>query len=93
MKLLMPFLAERFVTGNNDRKEIGNRMIVDFDHFCNELYKKGMQTFLNGLGPGDHETLHTHVLNCYFYQILKRIYSKYEIGLDIYTMYGFETIN
>ena len=32
------FFGRSLFTGNNDRKEIGNRMIVEFEHLCGKLY-------------------------------------------------------
>ena len=66
------FLGQQIFIGNNNRKEIGHRMILEFERLCDELYKKGMQTFLTCLAPGDHETFYAHALRWYFPQILKR---------------------
>ena len=52
-----------------------------------------MQTYLTDLVSGDHDNFYAHALRWYFPQILKRTYSKYGLGLGIYTMEGYEAIN
>ena len=88
------FLGEDGIfTKDTDRESIGERMIAEFEQLTSKLYSAGMLTFLTDRVPGDHETFYAHVVKWYFPQILKRTYNNYGLGLGIYTMEGFESIN
>ena len=76
-----------------EKKVIGRRMIAEFKRLSVELYSAGMKTFFTDRVWGDHETFYAHALCFYVVTILKRTYSKYGIGLGVFTMEGFEAIN
>ena len=68
-------------------------MISEFESLSEQLYKAGMKTYLSNRVEGDHETFYAHALRFYFPEILKKTYNKYGLGLGVYTMEGFESIN
>ena len=80
-------------TAQTNRKDIGSRMIAEFEQLSFELYNAGMKDFLSDRVLGDHETFYSHALAHYFVIILKRTYAKYQLGIGVFTMEGFEAIN
>lgn len=87
------FLGGPVFTQNDNRKNIGEKMILEFEYLADKLYRKGLETFLTDRVPGDHETFYAHAMRWYYPSILKKTYSKYGLGLGIYSMEGFEAIN
>ena len=61
-------------TAQRNKKEIGDKMIGDFERLSIQLYSAGMKTYLLYCVVGDHETFYAHALHFYFVQILKRTY-------------------
>ena len=52
-----------------------------------------MKTYLSDRVEGDHENFYAYALRFYVPDILKKTYNKYGLGLGVYTMEGFESIN
>ena len=87
------FLNCSSFTVQTERKIIASQMIAEFKRVSFELYNAGMKTFLSNRVVGDHETFYSHALVPYFVPILKRTYAKYQLGLGVFSMEGFEAIN
>ena len=87
------FLNTNEFNQETDKQTIGLQMISEFESLSEQLYKAGMKTYLSDRVEGDHETFYAHALRFYFPDILKKTYNKYGLGLGVYTMEGFESIN
>ena len=87
------FLGADLFTQDTYRIVIGLKMLWEFEHLCNQLYSVRMETYLTDRVLGDHETFYTHALRWHFPEIAKRTYSKYGLGVGIFTMERFEAIN
>ena len=87
------FLGVKEFERETDRKLIGKKMLDEFEKITSELYHAGMLTFLTDRILGDHETFYAHAVRWYFPAIARRTYSKYGLGIGVFTMEGFEAIN
>ena len=87
------FLNTNEFNQETDKQTIGLQMISEFESLSEQLYKAGMKTYLSDRVEGDHETFYAHALRFYFPDILKKNYNKFGLGLGVYTMEGFESID
>ena len=65
----------------------------DYKIWVKEFYKYGGETFLKKQESGDIETFYLHVVRYYMDPIIKDTWEKYECGVGIFTMQGFERRN
>ena len=87
------FLNTNKFNEETNKKTIGLQMNSKFESLSDQLYKTGMKKLLCNGVEGDSETLSAHALWFYFSDILKRTYNKYGLGLGVYKMEGFGSIN
>ena len=71
------------------------KKLKDWEDNLIEFYEVGGRTFLtkNPANPGDDETFYFHVLRFYLPRIAKQTLEENGMGLEIFTMQGFERRN
>lgn len=89
--IITPFLVISVI---EDKKEY-KRKISAFESNLELFYKAGRNTFStkNAPSPGDDETFYLHYLQFYLPEIAKTTLGKYNLGLGIFTIQGFEHKN
>ena len=83
------------LSSENQMKQI-KQYEEDFKVFKSNLLcyqKAASETFLTRQFQGDRETFCSHVLFCYYPQMIQRIWDKHKMGIGIFTLQGFERRN
>ena len=75
------------------KKEAYEKNMKDYIKWVKSFYKYGGENFLKKQVSGDIETFYLHVVRYYMIPIIKDTWGKYECGVGIFTMQGFERRN
>ena len=67
--------------------------IVEFKNNVMLFYKYGAQSFLTKKSVGDCETFYMHTLRFYIPDIVDDTWERFQVGIGIFTMQGFERSN
>ena len=83
-----------------DGERIKNKKIQEYKQdmkkyksWVKEFYELGGTTFLKKHTPGDIETFYLHVVRYYMEDIIKDTWDKYQCGVGIFSIQGFERRN
>ena len=99
-KEIVPFLRTMYIINKNDTKaeqdiceENYNTLLVSIKDTIRHFYLHAAKSFMTKVDPGDTETFYIHALRHYILKHAQDTWSKYKLGVGIFTMEGFERRN
>ena len=74
-------------------KDKYERDIVTFKNNLMLYQEAASETILTSYIIGDNESFYSHVLFCYYPQLIDRLWTSHNVGIGIFTLQGFERRN
>lgn len=87
------FIGSNEFSSTTNKRDVAYGMIEKYKDIAKKFYYAGMKSFLTKSIPGDGETFYVHVVTCYIPVVAKRTYDEHGLGVGIFTMEGFESVN
>ena len=99
-KQIATFLKKTTIYNKTDPQHIKDMKInsykndmLKYKKLVKQFYAHGTSTLMTRKNDGDSETFYLHTLRYYMYDIIVDTWNKYELGVGIFTMQGFERRN
>ena len=70
-----------------------NKLLISMKNTIRQFYVHAAKSFMTKVDTGDKETFYMHALRHYTMKHAQDTWSKYKLGVGIFTMEGFERRN
>ena len=95
-KIIVPFLRTMYIMNKNDTKaeqdqceDNYKKRLVSIKNTIRHFYVHAGKTFMTKVDTGDKEAFYMHALRYYTIKHAQDTWSKYKLGVGIFTMEGF----